>query len=82
MKKSLSTVSVLLICLMALSSVPVIFGNYASATTCAANFLPNYYVPYAGSVILDTANEAALSESVANYIVSVLSSNYLRTCIQ
>ena len=70
----------LFVCLLALSSAPAIFGNYASAQnsgTCAANFLPNYYVPYApGGVVLDTANETALSESTANYIKSVLNSKY------
>ncbi|MDR1993049.1 MAG: hypothetical protein LBQ98_06080 [Nitrososphaerota archaeon] len=71
MKKSLSVVSMLLICLLALSTTPLIFGNFASASTCVANFLPNYYVNG-----LDTQNEVNLSENTANYIRSVLNSKY------
>lgn len=56
---------------MTLSTTPLILGNYASAATCAANFLPNYF--WAG---LDTQNEVNLSESTANYIKSVLNSKY------
>ena len=59
--------------LLLFSMTPLIFRNYASAYpgTCAANFLPNYFV--AG---LDTSNEIWLSEQTANYIVSVLNSKY------
>lgn len=71
-KKSLSIVSVLLICLLALSTTQVFFGNYASASTCAANFLPNFFWAYVGDVELDTLPEITLSEATANYIVSVL----------
>ncbi|HSV49139.1 MAG TPA: hypothetical protein VLH35_02400 [Candidatus Acidoferrales bacterium] len=60
----------LLISLMALSTTSLVFGNFASASTCAANFLPNYVAP------VDTPNEMALSEATADYIVSVLNSKY------
>jgi hypothetical protein len=77
MKKSLNIISIFLICLMVLSTTPLIFGSYASASTCAANFLPNYYVPYTPDGIpLDTATEVTLSGSVADYITSVLNSKY------
>lgn len=58
---------------MVLSTTPLIFGSYASASTCAANFLPNYYVAYTPEGIpLDTPEEVTLSGSVADYITSVL----------
>jgi hypothetical protein len=68
-------VSLLLVCLMACSSVPLIFGNYTSAATGAANFLPNYFVTG-----LDTANEDALSLNIAQYITNLLSSRSSYTC--
>lgn len=71
MKKAKILVSLLLISLLAFSTMQLISGNFASASTCAANFLPTYYV--AGT---DTPNEITLSHSVANYIVSVLNSKY------
>jgi len=69
----------LLVCVLGLSLIPLLSGsNIASAYpgTCAANFLPNFYVPYAFGVPLDTPEEVALSESVADYIRSVLNSEY------
>jgi hypothetical protein len=59
---------------MAFSSAPMIFNNYASAVypgTCAANFLPTYFVDG-----LDSWWEVGLSADVADYIRSVLNSNY------
>ena len=80
MKKSLNIISILLICSIALSSAPMIFGNYASATTCAANFLPNYYIEYVNDngtlVPLDTPREVDLSERTANYISLELNRYY------
>jgi hypothetical protein len=81
MKKIKTFTSMLLICALMLSSAPLIFGNYVSADTCAANFLPNYYypaiyVPGVGYVPLDTPAEVTLSENVSDYIVSVLNSKY------
>jgi hypothetical protein len=73
MKKSI-IVSLLLIGSMVLSSTPVIFGNYATATTGAANFLPNYAYPGPGTV--DTANETAISLLTAQYITSLLAGKY------
>ena len=58
---------------MLLSFTPVIFGNYVSASTNAANFLPNLLAP------VDTQNEITLSENTANYIVSLLKSRYPAT---
>jgi len=75
MKKiAISIISMLLICLMLLSFTPIIFGNYATASTGAANFLPNKsYYPPAG---FDTVNEEQLSLSTAQYITTKLASKY------
>ena len=74
MKKPINIISILLICTLALSSAPIIFGNYASASyyNAAANFLPNksYYN------VFDTAYEEYLSQETANYITSELSDYY------
>lgn len=53
---------------MAFSTISSTFGNFATATTGAANFLPNYFQPDAFGVTLDTANEVYLSNLIANYI--------------
>lgn len=71
MKKRTTFVSLLLIGVLTLSATPLIFGNFASASTCAANFLPTNF-----QIWVDTANEYTLSHSTANYIVSVLNSRY------
>ncbi|MCL2134058.1 MAG: hypothetical protein FWH37_00640 [Candidatus Bathyarchaeota archaeon] len=80
MKKALRITSVLLICLLILSIAPSTFGNYASADICAANFLPNYYVPYVDDngkiIILDTQQEVQLSENTADYISLELNRYY------
>jgi len=76
MKKTTTFISLLLTCTLLLSSTPLILGNttFASASTGAANFLPNaYYAPPYG---FDTANETALSLATAAYITSILSSRY------
>jgi len=71
-KKTISFVSLLLIGIMALSMMPLIFGNYAAASTGAAHFLPNNFQatanPGTGPVTLDTLNEVALSEAIGDYI--------------
>jgi len=64
-------ISMLLVCLMVCSSVPLIFGNYASAATGAANFLPNTFVTG-----LDTWNESSISMGTQQQISSLLSSRY------
>ncbi|MDR2720279.1 MAG: hypothetical protein LBC03_05710 [Nitrososphaerota archaeon] len=66
--------SIFLICVIALSSSSLTYGNFASASTGAANFLPNYY--YKGSGTFDTANEISLSLSTAKYITTQLSTKY------
>ncbi len=71
MKKKSIIISILLICSMLLSFTPMIFGNYATATTGAANFLPNTFISG-----LDTLNETAISTSTANYITSLLNGRY------
>ena len=81
MKKLSNIISVLLICLLALSSAPMIFGNYASASTGAANFLPNNRVltvtlPNGSTIPLDTDYEVSISKSVAAYVNSVFSAKY------
>jgi hypothetical protein len=57
---------------MLFSFTPVIFGNFATASTVAANFLPNVSYPN----YFDTANELQRSINVANYISSLLVSRY------
>jgi len=66
-------ISLLLICLLAFSSMSLIFGNYASAYpgTCAANFLPTNFVEG-----VDTSWELWLSQETADYIAGVLNSKY------
>ena len=64
----------LLICLMLLSFTPIIFGNYATASTGAANFLPS--VTYTWPNGFDTTYESQLSLSVAQDITSYLASKY------
>jgi len=61
-------------CILSLSSVSLAFGNLASATTGAVNFLPNksYYPPNG----FDTLNEEQLSLSTAQYITTRLASKY------
>jgi len=72
--KKTHIVSLLLICSLMLSTTPLVFGNYASAATGAANFLPNYAYPGPGTV--DTANELSLSLTTAQYITSLLAGKY------
>jgi hypothetical protein len=74
MRKTIIVSSILLICSLMLSSTPLIFGNFASATTGAANFLPNlsYYPPQG----FDTQNEEQLSLSTAQYITTKLANKY------
>jgi hypothetical protein len=69
-------ISLLLVCLMACSSVPLIFGNYASAATGAANFLPDAYYddPVQGG--FDTQNEVQRSQAATQYITTLLSNRY------
>jgi hypothetical protein len=55
---------------MILSSSHLFFGNFASAATGAANFLPNRVMG------ADTPNEQTLSLSTAQYITNCLNSRY------
>jgi len=70
MKKSITLVSLLLICTIAFSTTPLTLGNYASASTNvgAANFLPNVSYPD----YFDTTYETSLSLSTAQYIKTEL----------
>ncbi|MDR0318609.1 MAG: hypothetical protein LBI09_01075 [Nitrososphaerota archaeon] len=53
--------------------MPLFFGNYASASTGVANFLPNiFYGPSQNG--FDTANEQTLSLNIAKAITSELAS--------
>ncbi|MDR1993731.1 MAG: hypothetical protein LBQ98_09655 [Nitrososphaerota archaeon] len=77
MKKKITFAGLLLICIMILSTISLTFGNFATATTGAANFLPNNFQPWADpkntppTLPLDTLNEIALSEEIADYITLV-----------
>lgn len=66
----------MLICLIALSTAPMIFANSASADHGAANFLPNAYYDDPNQGGFDTANEVIRSKNAANYISSLLNSRY------
>ncbi|MDR2202824.1 MAG: hypothetical protein LBE76_00665 [Nitrososphaerota archaeon] len=72
-EKIISIASVFLICLLAFSTAPLTFGNYASAASVgAANFLPNVsYTDY-----FDTAYESTLSLQTAQYITNELDKLY------
>ena len=73
MKKIMLFISLLLICtLLFFSSIPLICGNFVSATTGAANLLPNYFVNG-----LDTPWEDYLSDQVANYIGTIFFDHYI-----
>lgn len=75
MKKTSNIISILLIFSILLSATPLVFGNYASASTGAANFLPNvFYDPTQNG--FDTNNELQRSQNAANYISSLLVSRY------
>ncbi len=80
MKKKSIIISILLICSMLLSFTPVIFGNYASASTGAANFLPNVFFDPTNKGF-DTLNEIQRSQNVTNYISSLLVSRYGSGCV-
>ncbi|MCL2134990.1 MAG: hypothetical protein FWH37_05485 [Candidatus Bathyarchaeota archaeon] len=73
-------VSIMLICLMTLSSASLTFGNFASAATGAVNFLPNlaFYPddPDPNRRGFDTQNELDLSTTTAQYITNKLSTKY------
>jgi hypothetical protein len=65
----------LLICVLGLSSIPLLSGaNFASASTGAANFLPNYFYPGNGTV--DTDAEIEISLATAQYITTLLANKY------
>ena len=74
-KRVITLVSLVLMCIIALSNMPLISGNFVSAYHVgAANFLPNVaYYPPAG---FDTAYELSLSIATAQYITSELSKWY------
>jgi hypothetical protein len=75
MKKAKNLISLLLISLLVFSTIQLISGNFVSASTGAANFLPNNFQ------WVDTQNEVQLSRSVAQYITSALASyNYPNGC--
>ncbi len=74
MRKPIIIVSILLMCSMVLSSTTLIFGNFASAATGAANFLPN--VSYTWPNGFDTAYEMQISTSVAQDITGYMANKY------
>ena len=63
---------------MLLSSTPLIFGNYATAATGAANFLPNVYYP----TYFDTVNEVQRSHITTYYVTSLLNYRYSGACYE
>jgi hypothetical protein len=76
MNNKIIIISLILICSMLLSSTPIIFGNYASAATGAANFLPNAFYNNPAQGGFDTVPETQRSQNAANYITSLLKSRY------
>jgi hypothetical protein len=68
------TASILLSCVLGLSIIPLFSANFASASTGAVNFLPNYFYPEEGT--FDTDNEITLSLSTAQYITAQLATKY------
>lgn len=75
MKKAKILVSLLLISLLAFSTIQLISGNFASASVAPAVFCPNNFQQ--GT---DTANEISLSRSTCQYITSMLANHYPSGC--
>ncbi|MCL2173276.1 MAG: hypothetical protein FWB84_06535 [Candidatus Bathyarchaeota archaeon] len=69
--KNIKITSLMLICLLTLSSAPIIFANSASAVTGAVNFLPNNF--QSGT---DTNHEIDLSTDTSYYITCMLIARY------
>ena len=67
MKKTKVLTSFFLISLLFFSTMQFLSGNFASATTGAANFLPNNF-----QQLVDTENEVQLSLSVAQYVTTAI----------
>jgi hypothetical protein len=75
MKKPITIISVLLICLLSFSAMQLLSGNLASASTAPAVFCPNYF--WTG---LDTPNEISLSRDTCTYIRNMLTARYASGC--